>query len=265
MEEIFSATTSIPFSQYVGVTMANEVFAIGSGFKGLEDPIPYKFAISNTRAISGRVYVVGCARNVVRRIDRNNWESLNKDIHLPAQDEIKTIREQMLFLNAAGFDCIDGFFEDDIYAAGGKGDVWHFDGDEWRQIHFPSNMLIESICCGQDGHVYIGAQSGTVFKGRKDQWKMIHRGALTLPFRQMVWFQDRVWATSDYGVWQIIVDDVIEADLPAEVRMCSGYISCTETTLVLAGAFGVARLENGHWDILVNCVRAEKGDFSSDL
>ncbi|MCV4592615.1 hypothetical protein OFC51_26410, partial [Escherichia coli] len=66
--------------------------------------------------------------------------------------------------------CVDGFSENDIYAAGGKGDVWNFDGDEWRQIHFPSNMLIESICCGQDGYVYIGAQSGTVFKGRKDQW-----------------------------------------------------------------------------------------------
>lgn len=41
MDKIFSATTSIPFSQYVGVTMENEVFAIGSGFEGLgrTDPI----------------------------------------------------------------------------------------------------------------------------------------------------------------------------------------------------------------------------------
>ena len=103
MDKIFSATTSIPFSQYVGVTMENEVFAIGSGFEGLEEPIPYEFAISNTRTIGGRLYVVGSARSVVRRIDRNNWEKLNKGIHLPAQDEIKTIREQMLFLDAAGF------------------------------------------------------------------------------------------------------------------------------------------------------------------
>lgn len=264
MDQIFSATTSIPFSQYVGVAMENEVFAIGSGFEGLEEPIPYEFAIRNTRTIGGRLYVVGSARSVVRRIDRNNWEKLNKGIHLPAQDEIKTIREQMLFLDAAGFSCVDGFSENDIYAAGGKGDVWNFDGDEWRQIHFPSNMLIESICCGQDGYVYIGAQSGTVFKGRKDQWKMIHRGELTLPFRQMVWYENCVWATSDYGVWQIIGDDVVQPDLPSEVKMCTGYISCTEKTLVLAGYYGVARLENGHWDILINCVQAEKGDFCSE-
>ena len=63
MDKIFSATTSIPFSQYVGVTMENEVFAIGSGFEGLEEPIPYEFAISNTRTIGGRLYVVGALLN----------------------------------------------------------------------------------------------------------------------------------------------------------------------------------------------------------
>ncbi|EPG9672642.1 hypothetical protein M0K38_000006 [Citrobacter freundii] len=264
MDKILSASATEPYSQYVGVTVENEVFAVGSGFIGLEEPIPYEFAIKNARNIGGRVYVVGCARSVIRRTDRDQWEMLSKGIQLPAQDQIKTVCEQMLFLDSAGFSCIDGFSETDIYAAGGKGDVWHFNGNEWKQIHFPSNMILESICCGQDGYVYIGAQSGTVFKGRDNQWKMIHRGMLSLPFRQMVWFQDRVWATSDYGVWQIIGDDVIEPDLPAEVKMCSGYISCTESILVLAGYFGVARLENGNWDILVNCVRAEKGDFSSD-
>lgn len=86
-------------------------------------------------------------------------------------------------------------------------------------------------------------------------------GELTLPFRQMVWYENCVWATSDYGVWQIIGDDVVQPDLPSEVKMCTGYISCTEKTTVLAGYYGVARLENGHWDILINCVQAEKGDF----
>lgn len=177
MDKIFSATTSIPFSQYVGVTMENEVFAIGSGFEGLEEPIPYEFAISNTRTIGGRLYVVGSARSVVRRIDRNNWEKLNKGIHLPAQDEIKTIREQMLFwmllvlvVWMASLKMIS--MPQAVKEMSGISMVMN-----GGKFIFPSNMLIESICCGQDGYVYIGAQSGTVFKGRKDQWKMIHRGS----------------------------------------------------------------------------------------
>ncbi|MCO6515327.1 MAG: hypothetical protein J6586_02195 [Snodgrassella sp.] len=85
---------------------------------------------------------------------------------------------------------------------------------------------------------------------------MIHRGNLALPFRQMVWYLDRVWATSDYGVWQIVDDEVVRADLPSEVSACAGYIDCNDKTLVLAG--GLPAIENGEWDILIDCFEAEE-------
>ena len=87
---------------------------------------------------------------------------------------------------------------------------------------------------------------------------MIHRGNLALPFRQMVWYLDRVWATSDYGVWQIVDDEVVRADLPSEVSACAGYIDCNDKTLVLAGINGAARLENEEWDILIDCFETEE-------
>lgn len=52
-------------------------------------------------------------------------------------------------------------------------------------------------------------------------------GELTLPFRQMVWYENCVWATSDYGVWQIIGDDVVQPDLPSEVK-CALVISVVQ-------------------------------------
>ncbi|MCO6521591.1 MAG: hypothetical protein J6571_00150 [Snodgrassella sp.] len=61
------------------------------------------------------------------------------------------------------------FFRKEIYAGGGKGDLWQFNGETWRQVFFSSDMPLESVCCGQDGFVYIGAQCGTVFKGRNDE------------------------------------------------------------------------------------------------
>ena len=251
LDTIYSAAATVPLSQYVGVDTRGVVCALGSGFGKLEENIPGKLAIFNSRAIGGRVYVAGSGRYVARRVDRNRWEALEKGIIVPTGDE-------RIF--SAGFRRIDGFSESDIYAGGGEGDLWHFDGDKWRQISFPTNMSIESICCGQDGSVYIGSLKGTVFKGRDDQWKMIHEGKLSLPFRQMVWFQDRVWATSDYGVWQIVNDEVVEPELPPEVRECVGYISCTDEILVLAGHFGAARLENGRWDVLVSCTHDEDED-----
>ncbi|WP_239351528.1 hypothetical protein [Snodgrassella communis] len=176
--------------------------------------------------------MAGTFRYVAKRGDSNNWQELNNGIKRPNLKEVNS---------SAGFEFIDGFSETEIYAGGGKGDLWQFNGETWRQVFFPSDMPLESICCGQDGFVYIGAQSGTVFKGRNDEWRMIHRGNLALSFRQMVWYLDRVWATSDYGVWKIVDDEVIRADLPSEVSVCAGYIDCNDKTLVLAGINGAAR------------------------
>ncbi|XKM12502.1 hypothetical protein RCS94_05630 [Orbaceae bacterium ac157xtp] len=249
MDKLISVTTTIPLSQYIGIDMGGQVYVLGSGVECLEDDIPGEHTIFGARTIGGKAYVTGGGRYVARRINPNVWEILRKGIKKPTREE---------HLYTAGFDCVDGFSETDIYAGGGKGDLWHFNGETWKQISFPNSIYIESICCGGDGYVYIGAQSGMVFKGRDQQWVTISQGGLSLPFRQMVWYQDRIWATSDYGVWHIYNDEVITAELPDEVRMCSGYICCNDKTLVIAGLYGAARLENGKWDILVNCIQAEK-------
>lgn len=248
MSRLSSAAVTVPRSQFISIDRDGQIYVLGSGVEELEDNVTDNFTIFNVRAIEGRAYVAGSARYIARRMERNEWEILDKGIKNPTRDER---------LYTAGFDCVDGFSETDIYAGGGKGDLWHYDGESWSQITFP-DVYIESICCGKDGFVYVGAQSGMVIKGRGQEWTMISSGGLSLPFRQMVWYQDRVWATSDYGVWHIINDEVIMADLESEVYMCAGYISCNDKTLVIAGANGAARLEDGKWDILINYIQAER-------
>ncbi|WMY91804.1 hypothetical protein [Snodgrassella communis] len=242
------ATIIRPLSQVIVADMNGYIYAIGSGAEE-GNQIPDEPVITNIRSIDGYAYVAGTFRYVAKRGDNNNWQELNNGIKRPNLKEANSI---------AGFEFIDGFSETEMYAGGGKGDLWQFNGETWCQVPFPSDMLLESICCGQDGFVYIGVQSGTVFKGRNDEWRMIHCGNLALPFRQMVWYQDRVWATSDYGVWKIVDDEVIRADLPSEVSVCAGYIDCNDKTLVLASINGAARLENEEWDILIDCFEAEE-------
>ncbi|NHZ42693.1 hypothetical protein [Massilia aquatica] len=90
-------------------------------------------------------------------IDRVGKDVWNYHLSLPKKTDD---------LDASGFQDIDGFSPEDIYAVGGKGDVWHVDGQQWTQLPFPSEMNLSSVCCAPDGVVYIGAGSGTVFKGR---------------------------------------------------------------------------------------------------
>jgi hypothetical protein len=151
-----------------------------------------------------------------------------------------------------GFHDIDGFASDDIYAAGGHGDLWHFDGTAWKQVPFPSNMTLESLCCAGDGEVYIGAESGTLFKGRGNRWKLIERNAMALPFRDMVWFQDKVWCTSDYGLWVIHKDKAVPADVPASVSVCAGHLSVGDGVMLLAGIYGAVLHDGRAWQPIID-------------
>ncbi|MNF88094.1 hypothetical protein D3C84_705800 [compost metagenome] len=148
----------------------------------------------------------------------------------------------------AGFESLDGFSRSDVYAAGGKGDVWHFNGQQWRRIDFPSNLAIETVCCGGDGRVYISGYEGHTFVGRGDTWKKIRtREDISLAFKDMVWYEDRVWCTNDYGVWWIVGDQLVKANIPAFAQISAGHLSARDGVLLLAGFYGAAYLENGQW------------------
>lgn len=252
----FIEVTHDPISQLVTLDMMSSVYVDGSGQHGLESNIPDTFGMSvasKARWIDSRLYVAGHPRKVAYRDAPNSWQLL-KDGWIPPPEK-----------DAGGvlpypptFTDLDGFSRDDLYAVGGKGDVWHWNASGWRQCAFPSNMYLHTVCCAGDGQVYIGAQSGHVFCGREDRWKLIHEDSMTLPFKDMVWFEGRVWCTSDYGVWQIIDGKLQGAQLPGNVWRFAGNLSAADGVLMLAGIHGAAVLEAGRWDVLVDNVEMEK-------
>lgn len=191
------AVSAKPKEQIVCVDRDGQVYALGSGSSELENPIPdwnnggiLRGGVWRSRTIDGNAYIAGGGRAVAYRSDRNKWTSLMKELPFNHKEEWET----------AGFRDIDGFNADDIYCVGGIGDVWHFDGKIWTQIHFPGNIHLYSICCAGDGEVYISGYGGTTFKGRGHKWQKIYKGELTIPFKDMIWYEDQVWCTSDYGL-----------------------------------------------------------------
>ncbi len=240
----------LPKEQFVGVSLNDHVYVWGSGDADFEtsltggraltgQDIGMRGGISKLRTIDGSLWLAGSGRTVGKRSGETEWRF---------HDEIP----YRSLMDDGGFRDIDGFNESDIYAVGGHGDLWHFDGTTWKQIRFPSDMTLGAVCCGSDGQVYIGADSGTVFKGRAKQWKMIHRGDMVLPFRDMVWYQDQIWCTSDYGIWTIKRDVLEEAEVSASVRVCAGNLSVGDGALLVAGHYGAALHDGASWHRLVD-------------
>src|SRR5690554_1798233 len=209
-------------------------------------------AITRLKTIDGWLYFCGGNRTVAKRLDESSWISLVNTLpDLETGDMLRDITE-------AGFSDIDGFSENDLYAAGGHGDVWHFNGEQWRAIVFPSNQTLESLCCGGDGKVYISGYGAETYMGRDNKWKKIYSGGISTGFRDMVWFGDRVWCTNDYGVWTIYKGKVKRADLPATIEACAGHLHVNDGVMLLAGLSGAAFCEDGKWTLLFNSFTMNK-------
>ncbi|WP_341646004.1 WD40/YVTN/BNR-like repeat-containing protein [Thauera sp. SDU_THAU2] len=251
-----------PLNQSVSVeqfavfpTMRNRSYVTGSGpayedtpihSAGSKEPNNWRRGgITRLKNIDGWLYACGGGRSFAKRLDKGAWQSFTQDIpQLPG-----TFSEK---LGAEGFEDFDAYGENDIYAVGGHGDVWHFDGKNWRQIPFPSNESLRSVCCGGDGNVYISGYEGITFMGRENRWKKIHDGGISLGFRDMVWHDGKVWCTSDYGLWTITDGRVRPADVPPEVSACSGHLAVGDGVLLLAGMGGATFMENGQWEPIIS-------------
>lgn len=236
-----------PKEQFVGVDAYGDVYVLGAGESGCEEDIARSNAgginrgtVDKSRTIEGVLYVAGGNRSVGYRSDKNKWISLTQMLPFDEGREWES----------AGFEDIDGFSRSDIYCVGGKGDVCHFDGEQWRQIHFPSNVNLYTVCCAGDGFVYVSGYGGHTFRGRGDSWTQIYKGDMPLPFKDMGWFDGKVWCTSDYGLWTIEKDEVKAADVSDDVRAACGCLDIADGILLVGGYNGAAYKENGRWNVI---------------
>jgi hypothetical protein len=222
------------------------------GTNGLEKEIPAKFeggllggAVARVKSIGGpAICCVAQSRGILIREGVEQWRRLGPEMPSDAD----------AIVSDEGFEDFDAFSDDDIYAVGGDGDVWHFDGRDWRQLDFPSNLETTAVCCAGDGLVYVGLEAGTVYRGRGDSWELIHEDDMTLPFKDMVWYDGKVWCTSDYGIWTIENGSLTTAPVKPGVKVCAGHLSTRDGVLLVAGYGGACFLKDGGWTTIFHAM-----------
>lgn len=210
----------------------------GSGFEpeilARVDGGIFRGGVARARSFGGNVVIANAARQIFERTAANAWELVGPPIE---EDDEKPM----------GFADFDRFSPNDWYAAGGVGEVRHFDGSTWRPCSFPARLAPTALCWAGDGHVYIMA-STFLYRGRRDVWERLGEPlALTLPIKDLVWYEDQLWATNDYGVWILQNGQMVEADLPSGVRICAGNLAVRDGVMLLAGYGGAAYKRDGQW------------------
>ena len=232
--------TSFPDKAWVMVSFFGSVVRFEQNSGKWEDDIPphpsfNKTIIAMAKVISGRMFAVSDWRLALRRDGINKWTILDNGIPDPA--ELDPNSEE-------GFSVIDGFSENDIYAAGLCADVWHWNGVIWKQIELPTNVDIYSICCGGDGLVYISTGVRTIWVGRNNKWKAIKYDQ-EIKFVNMTWFKDRIYMAYAGTLYEIKDGKFQESELnshkdkPAD---CS-FIDANDEVMLMGSKLEIATFD----------------------
>lgn len=243
--------------EVVTVDHYGSVYSYDAQRDGTEDDLDvslpdcdYNWVPTRLVRAGGEFYAIGTCRRIVRRIDINRWAA-------PEDIPYSTLHfETGAGSLDEGFYDMSAFAADDMYVVGGFGDVWHFDGSAWKQLAFPSNDWLQTVCCAGDGKVYISGKGGSIWVGRLNHWAQLLPGELDLPFRDTLWFGDRLWCGNDYGLWSLQDGKLVplsdsESD---EVVVSTGRLNLSHDGrfLLSMSPVGAALYDGKHWRVLFN-------------
>lgn len=142
------------------------------------------------RAIGKHAYAVGMGRMVYRCDGESQWSRIDHGMRADIQIE-----------SDAGFNSIDGFDEEELYAVGWNGEIWSFDQKQWRRQDSPTRLALHRVVCAPDGQVYALGQRGLILRGRHGQWTTIERDGMQQDFWGGCWFNGRLYASTANGVF----------------------------------------------------------------
>ena len=236
-----------PLSQGLIVARNNDgdVWAMGGGRKGaMEHIAPGQVPMTwRIKCINDYAYSVGDRRKIYKRVDIGKWE---KFADLPRGGED---------IENYGFNDMDAFSESDMYAVGGAGDVWHFDGKAWEQQGFPSNVELATVTCAGDGHVYISGEGGSLWRGRESTWKKIYTGGSSILWNDVLWFEDKLWLASDYQfrIWdgKALIKPTYDGGPDGKSVPIYGHMDAYDGLLVVASPEVVMAYQDGQWRTLI--------------
>jgi len=247
----YIAVQQTPKPHALMIDLPGDVYRFGSGMSEIEPRLqrddrlgPLRGVVTNVQAIDGTVYCTSRGRGICRRAGLGEWEPLIEGLPELAVEQPKR--------SDFGFEDIAGFDGNDIYAVGGSGDVWHFDGSMWNQCAFPFASRLSNVCCADDGNVYIAGGRGVIYKGRDDRWEMVFEGDIQTYYHDIAWFQDRLWVTNDGGLWVLTDSGMERPDVPEFVMASMGYLAADFGVMVVAGFWGASMHNGKEWISLID-------------
>ena len=234
----------VPFERPGGLVASmsrdGDTWPFGGGTGPLEKIAPGKRpGTSRLRCLWGYTYAMGIAREIHKRVAVGKWE------------RIEGFPELKNGSKGTGFHDLDAFSESDMYAVGGHGDVWHFDGRVWRQMGFPTNERLATVTCAGDGNVYITSEGGSLWVGQHSTWRLLEKRGSSVLWNDVRWFDGKLWLASDYQLRVWNGREIVTPEHDGKTILASGHMDAHDGLLVIADLWTVSTFDGQEWRKIV--------------
>ncbi|MCZ8879686.1 hypothetical protein PS051_18610 [Escherichia albertii] len=193
------------------------------------------------KEIGQHLYVCGDNNQVYRRSSTGNWEHIDHGIFQELSPENWT------FLSD-----IDGLSENDIYAVGYKGALYHYNGQQWSHPHHNvDNEKLTKICIKSEDVIYVVGDNGTILIGNyKDGFKDISAVNDINKYTDIVYFGNSFYLASNKGMFTLDpLTNIVKSyhtDLDIDLRD-THKLSVKDGVLWSIGNRDIAWFDGQHW------------------
>jgi len=197
--------------------------------------------LTEVASIAGQAYAVGTRRAAYRRQAPGVWDCIDDGCYVADDFD-------------AGFNAIDGYGLDEVYAVGERGEIWQHDGASWTAIASPTDQALNTVTCAPDGTVYAAGAKGVIVAGRGSRWTVIDDVPKGLEFWGSAWYDDALHLTANLRsahrldpVQGLQTVDFGECATP----MTAYHLKAREGALWLFGPKDIRRYADGAWTDIV--------------
>lgn len=252
-------TAGLAFSpaggEFLVIGLAGEVFAY-DGARGKNEPsLPMTLDGSDLRAVvhgvdrvGSTVYATGWPNRVWRRRGAGVWDVLSAGLPParlgPADDVVQALQEKRLRALA-------GFADDDLYAFGDVGEIWHWDGTRWQRRATPGREAFVAACAAGE-RVFATDERGAIWSGRGEGWTRVTQPP-PYAIADLAWFDGRLWCGMANGPLNRLEGTrLVGAGAPAAVSPGIHRLDVApdRSRLVAAGRWGATQFDGARWQVL---------------
>ena len=231
-----------PVSQLVAVGQWGDVLCSGSGDTHNEhvaanspQQLSDRGPLTSARRIGDAIYAAGMDRQVYRRSAAHSWQEFGPGMR---PDEAKEVK---------GFQSIDGFSEQDIYAVGWDGEIFHYDGASWNALPSITNVVLVDVCCGGDGAVYVCGREGLLLKGRGSKWDIVDTDGLTEDLWGLAWYNGQLYTSSMYNLYTLGQKGLTQVSMGKDTPGTFHRLSADDGVLWSIGAKDIMAFDGKTW------------------